>query len=66
MKRTDPSLRKLLVVTELVQTFIQAIDTLAVLLERDLELQAIYFIGYHDLQDLTTMLLYFAAGDTWA
>ena len=51
---------------ELVQAFVQAVDTLAVHLERDLELQVGYFIGDHQLEDATAMLLYCAQVDTWA
>ena len=51
---------------ELVQAFVQAVDTLAVHLERDLELQVGYFIGDHQLEDATTMFLYCAQVNTWA
>ena len=51
---------------ELVQAFVQAVDTLAVHLERDLELQVGYFIGDHQLEDATAMFLYCAQVDTWA
>ena len=51
---------------ELVQSFVQAIDTLAVHLERDLELQVGYFIGAHQLEDATAMFLSCAQVDTWA
>jgi hypothetical protein len=51
---------------ELVQAFVQAVDTLAVHLERDLELQVGYFIGDHQLEDATAMFLYCAYVDTWA
>ena len=51
---------------ELVQAFVQAVDTLAVHLERDLELQVGYVIGDHQLEDATTMFLYCAQVDTWA
>ena len=48
------------------QAFVQAVDTLAVHLERDLELQVGYFIGDHQLEDATAMFLYCAQVDTWA
>ena len=48
------------------QAFVQAVDTLAVHLERDLELQVGYFIGDHHLEDATTMFLYCSNVDTWA
>ena len=51
---------------ELVQAFVQAVDTLAVHLERDLELQVGYFIVDHHLEDETAMFLYCAQVDTWA
>jgi hypothetical protein len=51
---------------ELVQAFVQAVDTLAVHLERDLKLQVGYFIGDHQLDDATAMFLYCAYVDTWA
>ena len=51
---------------ELVQAFVQVVDTLAVHLERDLELQVGYFIGDHQLEDATAMFLYCAQVDTWA
>ena len=51
---------------ELVQAFVQAVDTLAVHLERHLELQVGYFIGDHQLEDATAMFLYCAQVDTWA
>ena len=63
---STPFLRQLLALTELVQAFIQAVDTLAVHLERDLELQVGYFIGDHQLEDATAMFLYCAQVDTWA
>ena len=47
------------------QAFVQAVDTLAVHLERDLELQVGYFIGDHQLEDATAMFLYYAQVDTW-
>jgi hypothetical protein len=54
-----------LALPELVQAFVQAVDTLAVHLERNLELQVGYFIGDHQLKDATTMFLYCAQVDTW-
>ena len=51
---------------ELVQAFVYAVDTLAVHLERDLELQVGYFIGAHQLEDATAMFLYCTQVDTWA
>ena len=48
------------------QAFVQAVDTLAVHLERDLELQVGYFIRDHQLEDATAMFLYCAQVDTWA
>ena len=51
---------------ERVQAFVQVVDTLAVHLERDLELQVGYFIGDHQLKDATAMFLYCAQADTWA
>ena len=51
---------------ELVQAFVQAVDTLAVHLKRDLELQVGYFIGDHQLEDATAMFFYCAQVDTWA
>ena len=47
------------------QAFVQAVDTLAVHLERDLELQVGYFIRDHQLEDATAMFLYCAQVDTW-
>ena len=51
---------------ELVQAFVQAVDTLAVHLEHDLELQVGYFIRDLKLKDVTAMFLYCAQVDTWA
>jgi hypothetical protein len=51
---------------EFVQAFVQAVDTLAVHRERDLELQVGYFIRDHQLKDATAMFLYCAYVDTWA
>ena len=48
------------------QTFVQAVNTLAVYLERDLELQVGYFIRDHHLEDATAIFLYRAQVDTWA
>ena len=48
------------------QAFVQAVDTLAIHLERGLELQVGYFIGDHQLEDATAMFLYCAKVDTWA
>ena len=48
------------------QAFVKAVDTLAVHLQRDLELQVGYFIGDHQLEDVTAMFLYCAQVDTWA
>ena len=48
------------------QAFVQAVDTLVVHLERNLELQVVYFIGYHQLEDATTMFFYCTQVDTWA
>ena len=48
------------------QVFVQAVDTLAVHLERGLELQVGYFITDHQLEDATAMFLYYAQVDTWA
>ena len=48
------------------QAFVQAVNTLTVHLERDLELQVVYFIGDHQLEDATPMFLYCAQVDTWA
>ena len=48
------------------QAFVQAVDTLAVHLERDPELQVGYFIGDHQLEDAMAMFLYCAQVDTWA
>jgi hypothetical protein len=45
---------------ELIQAFVQAVDLLAVHLERDLELQVGYFIRDHQLEDATAMFLYCA------
>ena len=39
------------------QAFVQGVGTLAVHLERDLELQVAYFIGDHQLEDATAMFL---------
>ena len=61
---TTLAYEKLLALPELVQAFVQAFDTLAVLLERDLELQAGNFIGDHHLEDVTAIFLYFAVVDT--
>jgi hypothetical protein len=55
-----------LALPELVQAFVQAVDTVAVHLERDLELQVGYFIRDHQLEDATAMFLYCAYVDTWA
>ena len=38
----------------------------AIHLERHLELQVVYFIGDHQLEDATAMFLYSAQEDTWA
>ena len=43
------------------QAFVQAVNTLVVHLERDLELQVGYFIRDHHLEDATAIAL-----DTWA
>ena len=51
---------------ELVQAFVQAVDTLAVHLERDLKLQVGYFIRDHQLEDAMAMFIYCAQVDTWA
>ena len=51
---------------ELVQAFVQVVDTLAVHLECDLELQVGYFIGDHQLEDATAMFLYCAQVATLA
>ena len=48
------------------QAFVQVVDMLAVHLERDLELQVGYFIGDHQLEDVTAMFLYCTQVDTWA
>ncbi|KAE8782759.1 Glutamine synthetase [Hordeum vulgare] len=48
------------------EAFVQAVDTLAVHMVRDPELQDGYFIGYHHLEDATAMFLYCAQEDTWA
>ena len=48
------------------QALIEAVDTLAVHMERDLELQVGYFIRDHHLEDATAMFLYCAQVDTWA
>ena len=48
------------------RAFVQAVDTLVVHLERDLELQVGYFIGDHHLEAATAMFLYCAQVDTWA
>ena len=55
-----------MVLPELVQAFVQAVDTLAVQLERDLALQVGYFMGDHQLEDVTAMFLYCTQVDTWA
>ena len=51
---------------ELVQAFVQAVDTLTVHLERDREPQVGYFIRDPQLKDATAMFLYYAQVDTWA
>ena len=48
------------------QAFVQAVDTLALHLEHDLDLQIGYFIGDNQLEDATAMFLYCAQVDTWA
>ena len=63
---SSPCLGYLLALPELVQAFVQVVDTLAVHLERALELQVGYFIGDHQLEDATAMFLHCAQVDTWA
>ena len=48
------------------RAFVQAVDTLTVHLDRNIELQVGYFIGDHQLEDATAMFLYYAQVDTWA
>ena len=48
------------------QAFVQAVDTLVVHLERDLERQVGYFIADHLLEDATAMFIYCAQVETWA
>ena len=63
---SSPCLRYILALPKLVQAFVQAVDTLAIHLERDLEIQVGYFIGDHQLEDAMAMFLYCAQVDTWA
>ena len=63
---SSPCLWFLLALSELMQAFVQAVNTLAIHLERDLELQVSYFIGDHQLEDATAMFLYCAQVDTLA